>query len=94
MDVVLEDNEPKIKKLAAELGKRMDSPSIQEGSVSEDTLKSLEGLFARDNACSDLPVVGIKFASRGSTAPHDGNEAHCQRNSANSVIYEKNKRPV
>lgn len=66
----------------------MHLPGIQERSVSEDTLEGVEGLFAGDETCGDLPVVGIKFASRGSAAPHDGDETHGQRDGTDSVIFQ------
>lgn len=75
------------------LKERINLPGIQKGSVSEDTLEGFEGLFARDIACGDLPVIGIKFASGGGAAPHDGNEAHGQRNSTDSVICGSNEHP-
>ena len=61
-------------------------PSIQEGGVSEDRLEGVEGLLASDVARSDLPVVGIKFASSGGTTPHNGNEAQRQRDGTDSVV--------
>ena len=66
----------------------MHLPGIQERSVSEDTLEGVEGLFAGDETCGDLPVVGIKFAGRGSAAPHDGDETHGQRDGTDSVIFQ------
>lgn len=81
MDVVLEDDESGRRILATE--GRHDFkwgiwlPCIDGRSVSEDGLEGLVGLGASDYACSDLPVVGIKFASGGSASPHDGNETHC-----------------
>ena len=68
---------------------RMYLPSVQERSVSEDTLEGAEGLFASDITCSDLPVVGIKFAGSGSAGPHDRDETQGQRDGTDSVIFGK-----
>lgn len=91
MNVVLEDDESDIHGLVSEEGSgtRMGLPSIQEGSVSKDALESLVGLFSRDDACSNLPIVGIKFAGGGGAGPHNGDETHGQRNGTNSVICDR-----
>jgi hypothetical protein len=62
------------------------APSLHLGGVLQDRLESAEGLGTIDLTSRDPPVVGIEDTASGGTTPHDGNHAHSQRDSTNTVI--------